>query len=90
MSEIDLQHSHALSPEQARAAVEQVAQTLHTRFGLACHWQGERLLFKRTGIDGAITLAAGELRVKATLGFLFSALKPQIEQEVRRVLREKF
>jgi len=90
MSEIDLQHSHTLPPEHARAAVEHVAQTLSTRFGLACHWQEERLLFKRAGVDGAITLAPGELRVKATLGFLFSALKPQIEQEIRRVLREKF
>jgi len=90
MSEINLQHTHALSAEQARAAVEQVAETLRTRFGLACHWQGERLLFKRAGVDGEIALIPGELRVKATLGFLFSALKPQIEQDIRRVLRERF
>jgi len=90
MSEIDLQHSHTLSPQEARAAVQHVAETLRARFGFVCQWQGECLLFKRSGVDGAIMLVPGELRVNAKLGFLFSALKGQIEQEIRRVLQEKF
>jgi len=90
MSEIDIQHVHALTPEQARQAVQRVADTLNARFGLACRWQDDRLDFKRPGVEGVITLSPGQLQVRAQLGFLFSALRPQIEQEIRRVLQEKF
>jgi len=90
MSEIDLQHPHALSPEQARAAVQHVADALSTRFGLVCQWQEQRLVFTRPGVEGAITLRPGALQVNARLGWMLSAVKAQIEQEIRRVLREKF
>jgi len=90
MSKIDLHHSHRLSPEQAREAVQQLADALQTRFGLDCHWQDEGLHFSRPGVEGSITLSPGQLRVEAQLGWLFSALKTQVETEIGRVLREKF
>jgi len=90
MSDIDLQHPHTLSPEAARDAIGQLANVLDTRFGLNCRWQGERLIIQRPGVDGAITSGPGQLRVSARLGFPFSALRGQIESEIRRVLRERF
>jgi len=90
MSDIDLQHAHTLSPDEARHALGQVADALSTRFGLNCRWQDERLIIQRPGVDGAIIPGPGQLRVSARLGFPFSALRGQIESEIRRVLREKF
>lgn len=90
MSGIDIRHAHTLSMDQARAAVDQVANSLSQRFDVACEWRGDALHFSRPGVDGRIALEPSQLHVTASLGFLFSALRGPIEAEVRRVLAERF
>ncbi|HEY0333464.1 MAG TPA: polyhydroxyalkanoic acid system family protein [Stenotrophomonas sp.] len=89
MSQIDIQHPHKQPPEQARVAIEEAAQKLQARFGVRSQWQGERLLFNGSGVDGAIELLPGAVHVTASLGFLLSAMKGMVEAEIRRVLSEK-
>ncbi len=43
MAGIDIRHDHDLSMEQARQAVQQVADSLAQRFGVDCDWQGDTL-----------------------------------------------
>ena len=90
MSHIDIRHSHSLPPKQARKAVQEVAEKLGERFGMDYAWDGDTLNFSRSGVDGHIALAPDELHVTAKLGFLLAALKGPIEQEIRRVLKERF
>lgn len=90
MSSIDIRHDHNKSPQQARTAVEDIARKLAERFDMDYGWDGDRLNFNRSGIDGRIELLPSQLRVTADLGFLLSALKGPIESEIRRVLNEKF
>jgi putative polyhydroxyalkanoate system protein len=90
MSGIDIRHPHCLPMDEARQAIEQVAQKLSDRFEVACDWQGDTLRFSRAGVDGQIALQPDQLHVTATLGFLLSALKGPIESEIRRVLAERF
>jgi len=90
MSKLDLQHPHTLAPEQARHAVQHIADALSTRFGLACHWRGDCLEFRHAGVDGEINLTPGQVRVTAKLGFPVSLMQSRIESEIRRVLQEKF
>jgi len=90
MSKITLQHAHALPSDQARHAIQRMADVLQSRFGLTCHWQDDDCLnFKRTSVDGTITLSPGQLQVTARLGFPVSLMQGQIEAEIRRVLQEK-
>ena len=89
MSQIDIRHEHGKPPQEARSAVEQAAQKLQERFGLRAQWQGERLHLNGAGVDGAIELLPGAVRVTATLGFLLSAMKGMVEAEIRRVLTDK-
>jgi putative polyhydroxyalkanoate system protein len=89
MSSIEIRHPHALTPAQARQAVEDFAIKLGQRFGLDYRWEGDTLHFKRTGVDGRIALEPGQLLVTAKLGLLFSAMKGTIEQEMRRTLAER-
>ncbi len=89
MSTIDIRQEHGKSPEQARAAIEEAAAKLDARFGLRSHWQGDSLQFSGSGVDGAIQLLPGAVRVTATLGFLLSAMKGMVEAEIRRVLSDK-
>jgi len=91
MSKITLQHAHALPPDQARHAVQHMADALQSRFGFVCHWPDDDCLaFKRAHVDGSITLSPGQLRFSARLGFPVSLMQAQIEAEIRRVLQEKF
>ncbi|MDB6162955.1 MAG: polyhydroxyalkanoic acid synthase [Xanthomonadaceae bacterium] len=89
MSTIEIRHPHSLPPEQARQAVEDFAVKLGQRFGLDYRWEGDALHFKRSGVEGHITLQPGELLVRAKLGLFFAAMKGSIEQEMRRVLAER-
>ncbi|MGB3394627.1 MAG: polyhydroxyalkanoic acid system family protein [Stenotrophomonas sp.] len=89
MSSIDIHHAHSLSDEGAHAAIVEVARKLQERFEVSTRWEGQNLHFTRMGVDGAIELLPGAVRVKAELGFLLSAMKGMVESEIRRVLAEK-
>ena len=90
MSDIDIRHPHSLPPQQAREAVERLAETLASRFGMQYAWRGDALDFKRSGVDGRVALEPGALHVTARLGFLLGAMRGTIEGEIRRVLEERF
>lgn len=90
MPDIDIQHPHTMEPQQARAAVQEIADKLTERFGVVCHWDSDTLHFDRSGIEGQIEVAPSSLNVTATLGFLFAAMKAPIEAELRRVLDKRF
>lgn len=90
MSGIDIRHTHSLKPKEARKAVEELARKLAERFDMDYGWEGDRLHFTRSGVDGTITLGPKDLHISAKLGFLLSAFRGPIEHEIRRVLDERF
>ncbi len=90
MASIDIHHPHNKTPEQARKAVDEVAQKLSERFDMECNWEGDTLCFNRSGVNGQINLEPQQLHVTAELGFLLSAMKGPIDAEIRRVLQERF
>ena len=90
MSKIDIRHPHSLPMTKARQAVQEVADKLDTKFGMQSRWEGDTLHFQRSGIDGHIALEKDQLHLTAQLGFLLSAMKGSIEQEIKRVLSERF
>jgi putative polyhydroxyalkanoate system protein len=90
MPTIDIRHTHALAPAQARDAVQRIAESLAAKFGVEHGWQGDQLMFKRSGVDGRVHLEPGAVRVTAELGFLLGAMKGTIESEIRRVLADRF
>lgn len=90
MSSIQLEHAHRLAHADARHAVEDVATRLVQRFGVEYRWEGDTLHFRRPGVDGHIALVPGLLRVHARLGLLLAPMRGPIEQEIRRVLGERF
>ena len=90
MSRIDIRHPHSLPKAKARKAIEEVAKKLAERFQMDYGWDGDTLNFSRSGVDGKIALKPKELHVTAKLGFLVSAFKGPIENEIQRVLDERF
>ena len=90
MSRIDIRHAHSLPQAKARKAIEDVAKKLSEKFEMDYGWDGDVLNFSRSGVEGVIELAAKELHVHAKLGFLTAMFKDPIENEIKRVLKEKF
>lgn len=89
MSNIDVRHAHALPAAATRQAIEEVAAKLAQRFSLRSDWRGDALDFSGNGVEGVIEMQPGAVRVTATLGFLLSAMKSVVEEEIQRVLKEK-
>jgi len=90
MPRIEICHPHSLTPAKARKAATEIAKTLAKRFGVDYEWKGDLLTFRRSGVEGEILMAPKQLQVTAQLGFLLGAMKGSIEQEIRRVLDERF
>ena len=90
MSRIDIRHAHSLPKAKARKAIEEVAHKLAERFEMDWGWDGDILSFSRSGVDGHIALEPKELHVYAKLGFLTAMFKEPIENEIKRVLKERF
>lgn len=90
MSLIDLHARHSMSREEAQAAADELAADLAHKFDIAYHWDGDHIHFDRPGVNGSITVREREIRINARLGLMLMFLKPQIEHEVTRYLREHF
>ncbi|HET8900051.1 MAG TPA: polyhydroxyalkanoic acid system family protein [Rhodanobacteraceae bacterium] len=89
MSQIDIRHPHQLTPAAARQLVETLADGLARKFQAVSHWDGDRLHFQRSGIDGHIEVGADFIRVSARLGLLLAAMRPLIEREVEAELKRR-
>jgi putative polyhydroxyalkanoate system protein len=90
MSEIKIRRAHNLPLDEARQLAEQVAADLRERFALDCAWRGHALEFSRDGVEGKLVVAAKEIHLEARLDFLFSFLKPTIEEEIEAQLEALF
>ncbi|RLM53009.1 polyhydroxyalkanoic acid system protein [Halobellus sp. Atlit-31R] len=90
MSEISIVQEHSLSPEQARAAAQQVAQRLAAEYDLACKWDGDVLRFERSGVEGALSLEGQRAALRIRLGFFMSAFASSIEAKVAEKMRKVF
>lgn len=90
MSEISIVQEHKLSPEQARAAAQQVAQKIAAEYGLACKWDGDVLRFERSGVEGALSLEGQRAALRIRLGFFMTAFASAIEAKVADKMRKVF
>lgn len=89
MPEIDIHHPHSLGKSACRSAVDAIARGLSVRFGLAeMKWNGDTIAFAGHGVEGSLTVADGDAHVRVQLNPLLGLLRPVIEAEIRRQLRE--
>ncbi|KAF1697731.1 polyhydroxyalkanoic acid system family protein [Pseudoxanthomonas koreensis] len=89
MASIDIQQPHSRDDADARSIVDDITRQLHERYGVSGTWQGDAVRLAGPGLQGLVELLPGQVRVTAELGFLLSALRGQVEGEIRRVLGER-
>ena len=90
MSYIDMHARHSMNREQAQAAADELAGDLARKFEIDYGWEGDHIHFERPGVNGKITVREREIRIEARLGLMLMFLKPQIEYEITRYLRDHF
>ena len=90
MSDIKLRRSHNLPHDKARLAAEKMARRLKKEFDLDYEWDGDVLVFERSGVNGELTVAAKHVEMEVKLGFLLRMMKPTIEKHIHDKLDEIF
>src|SRR5437762_3545419 len=86
MATINIHRQHTLGKEGARHAVERVAQQLRNRLQTAYHWDGDSLIFSRSGADGRIEVDDREIAINIKLGLMLSPMKGIVEDQIERYL----
>ena len=90
MSYIDMHARHTMSRENAQVAADELASDLARTFDIDYGWEGDHIHFERPGVSGTIMVRDKEIRIQAQLGLMLMFLKPQIENEITRYLRDHF
>ncbi len=88
MSEILIRRAHHTSQQKAKKIAEQIAERLAREYQLSSEWEGNTLLFSRSGLQGALAVGDKELSLQVKLGLLMAALKGPIQQAVEAKLDE--
>lgn len=89
MSQINIRAHHSMSEEDAQNAADDLAGDLAEKFDIDYGWDGDLIHFERPGVHGKITVRENEIRIKAQLGLMLVFLKPVIEEEIARYLKNE-
>jgi len=90
MADIEIHRAHQLGLKAARAAADQMAEHLGTKFGLKGDWTGNVLNFQRPGVTGSLAVTDKDVDLSVSLGFLLKAMKGSIEAAVNHELDKLF
>jgi putative polyhydroxyalkanoate system protein len=92
MADLELRRDHTLGLARARKVALKWAEEVEEKLDMECtiiEGDDEDVLeFKRSGVDGRMTVAATFFDLEAKLGFLFKPFLGQIEAEVGKQLDE--
>jgi len=86
MANIHIKRTHNLGIDNARTAVEKLAQTLKSELQADFKWSGDKLLFKRSGASGTIDVGSDYIDLDIRLGMALSLMKGKIEDTINTKL----
>ncbi|MCY1266141.1 putative polyhydroxyalkanoic acid system protein (PHA_gran_rgn) [compost metagenome] len=86
MSHIRVERAHSLGLEAARAKADKLGERFASQYGLSHVWQGNTLVFQRSGVDGRIDVSEDRVVVDIKLGLLLSAMGGVLKSEIERGL----
>lgn len=86
MADIHIERQHGMSLAQARKAAFKWAEQVEEKFDMECTYEeggtSDEVSFKRSGVNGTLTVTADTFELQAKLGFLLGAFKDTIEAEI--------
>jgi putative polyhydroxyalkanoate system protein len=88
MANIHIERRHALGREAARAQVEQIALDLKRQLQADYAWEGDTLVFKRSGASGTIEVGDESIVIDVKLGMALGMMKGKIEAGIQHRLEQ--
>lgn len=88
MADIEIERRHDLSIEEARGAVEHIAEGLKQKVGGSYYWEDDTLLFSRSGTSGAIVVTPEAVFIAMNTGPLMRPFRRQIATAIEQFLDE--
>ena len=89
MTTIHIQKEHQMDNATVRKTVETLADKLSKDLSAKYTWEGDRLVFKRSGASGHIDIRDGIVDIEIKLSMVLTPLKGKIEQTVAGYLDER-
>ena len=92
MADIHIHRAHKLGLKGAREVAAQWSEKAQSKLEMTCAYAtgetGDELQFSRPGVTGTLKVCGDHFELNAQLGFLLSAFKGQIENEIANNLDE--
>lgn len=86
MANIRIKRTHSLGIDNARTEVEKLAKALKSELQCDYKWNGNKLLFKRSGATGIVDVGADYIDLDIKLGMALSLMKGKIEDTINNKL----
>lgn len=88
MATIRIRQNHHKDNKTVRNEVENLAKKLSNELSAKYSWEGDRLVFKRSGASGNIDIGEAEVDIEIKLSLVLAPLKNTIEKTVTNYLDE--
>jgi putative polyhydroxyalkanoate system protein len=82
MANITIKRQHTLGRERARERVNEIAKSLQKQLNTTCKWQGDSMVFSRSGASGSLDVGEETIEVNVKLGMMLSPMKGSIQQAI--------
>lgn len=90
MADIRITQAHTLPHNSAKAAAQKIADQMVEEFEMSSEWDGDVLTFARSGVSGKLVVLEKEAQLEISLGFLFKAFAPTIEEKISAKMKRVF
>ena len=90
MAHIRITQAHTMSLPHAKKAAQEVTDKLAAKFDMKSKWEGDVLHFKRSGVDGHLSVTKKEATIDIKLGFMLGMLSGRIEEEAKLMMHDVF
>ena len=83
-----IKRQHSLGAEEARRRVDQVAEELGGKLGLASEWEGDHLRVRGKGVSGRILVSDDSVEVHVHVGLAMMMLREPIRSAIESSIDE--
>ena len=82
MANIHIKKTHTLDKESVKKEIQNLAEELSEEMSAEYNWQGDRLVFKRSGASCTIDISDSEVDIEVKLSMILSPMKGKIEKTI--------
>ncbi len=83
---MNIKRVHSLGKNEARKRVDEIAESLGSKYGLSSSWDGDDLKISGSGVTGCITVAEQAVDVEVKLGLALSMMQSTIRSSIEEAM----